>query len=209
MHTDRIIDAALAIVDSQGADALSMRVLADRLNSGTATLYRHFANRGEVLAHVVDRVFGQVVIDAERLEAADWQQACKAFAGLMFDALERHRNVAALLVEHMPSGPNAMALRELVIAVLLDNGFAPELAARCYATMARFVLGFAVQLTATSGDDDALRRAVGRLDARRFPATVSVADHLPVALDDEFTFGLNLLIAGLTQVHGGDGRDPN
>src|SRR2546430_1768414 len=55
---DRIVATALRIVDEQGADALSMRSLAQALDSGTATLYRHFANRAELIAQVVDRVFG-------------------------------------------------------------------------------------------------------------------------------------------------------
>jgi TetR/AcrR family transcriptional regulator, tetracycline repressor protein len=163
-----------------------------------------------VLAHVVARVFGQVVVDAERVGVAGWQQASKTVAALMFEVLRRHHNVAALLVEHTPSGPHAMSLLELMIAVLLDNGFRPELAVRCYAALARYVLGFAIQLTDTRGDDDgALRGAVAGLDAHRFPATVSVAEHLPVALDDEFTFGLDLLIAGLTQIDDADRRDPS
>ena len=54
MPPGRIVAAALELVDAQGADALSMRTLAQRLNPGTATLYRHFANRSELIAHVVD-----------------------------------------------------------------------------------------------------------------------------------------------------------
>ena len=52
--------AALELVDEHGADALSMRSLAQRLGSGTATLYRHFANRAELVAMVVDRMLGEV-----------------------------------------------------------------------------------------------------------------------------------------------------
>jgi AcrR family transcriptional regulator len=208
VQKDRIIDAALRIVDAEGADELSMRLLAQRLNSGTATLYRHFANRGEVVAHVVDRVFGEATFDVEQLRTMTWQEACRTVARGMFDALRRHRNVASLLVEHAPRGPNAMAQRELLINILLENQFAPQLAARCYATLARYVLGFAIQTTETNAsndtDDVSFASAFDHSDPERFPAIATVAEHLPVALDDEFTFGLDMIMAGLTQINGGD-----
>jgi AcrR family transcriptional regulator len=198
---DKIIATALQIVDDEGADALSMRTLAQRLDSGTATLYRHLANRAEVIAQVVDVVFAAVEFDAERLATMSWQQAVKAAAQAMFDALRRHRNVAPLLVEDVPIGPNAMAQRERFIALLLANGFLPALAARSYATLARYVLGFAIQLTGHTGhpEDARLSTEFRSLDPDLFPATVGVADHMPVQLEDEFAFGLELIIDGLAQ----------
>jgi TetR/AcrR family transcriptional regulator, tetracycline repressor protein len=190
---ERIVATALEIVDEQGADALSMRTLAQRLDSGTTTLYRHFASRAALIAHVVDRVYGEIEFADDALAGVSWQQSCLAVAHNMFDALRRHRDIAPLLVQQVPIGPNAMAHREHAIAILLDNGFPPPLAARSYATLARYVLGFAIQLgdrsTAENLDDTAL-----------FPATVASADSLPVALDDEFTFGLELIVNGLTQL---------
>ena len=198
---DRIVTTALQIVDDEGADALSMRTLAQRLNSGTATLYRHFTGRADLIAGVVDLVFGSVEIDAAKLSTMTWQDACKTAACAMFDVLRRHPNLAPLLGADVLIGPNAMAAREGLIAILLDNGFPPALAARSYATLARYILGFATQLTSHRDDlDDAgLSQVFHKLDPRRFPATVKVADSLPVSLEDEFAFGLELIIDGLTQ----------
>jgi AcrR family transcriptional regulator len=198
---DRIVTAALQIVDEDGAQALSMRTLAQRLDSGTATLYRHFNSRADLIAHVVDLVSGSVEIDPVKLSKMPWQQACKAFARAMFDALRRHPNVAPLMAEDVPIGPNAMAARERLIALLLNNGFPPKLAARSYATLARYILGFAIQLGSPRGalDDAGLAQLFHDLDRAQFPATVKVSDHLPVPLDDEFAFGLELIIDGLTQ----------
>lgn len=178
-----------------------MRALAQALDSGTATLYRHFANRGQLIAHVVDRVFGEVEFDAEELSTLGWQQACKSVAQSMFEVLRRHRNVAPLLVGQVPVGPNALAQRERLIAILLDNGFPPQLAARSYATVARYVLGFGIQLTDQRGPEHArLTGVFHELDPQLFPATVTVADHLPVPLEDEFAFGLELLVNGLAKM---------
>jgi AcrR family transcriptional regulator len=200
---DRILTAALELVDEQGADALSMRSLAQRLGSGTATLYRHFANRSELVAMMVDRLLGEIELDAETVTGLPWQQACISFAQNMFDALGRHGNVASLLIGHVPMGPNALAQRELILSVLLDNGFPPVVAAHAYATLSRYVLGFGIQLAGSATERDAeLAAAFHELDPSRYPATVAVADDLPVPLEEEFACGLQLIVAGLERLRG-------
>lgn len=196
---ERILAAAVEILDERGADALSMRSLAQRLESGTATLYRHFPNRSELVALVVDHILGEVEIDPHVVDGLSWQQACMFIAQSMFDALGRHGNVAALLIDYTPMGPNAMAHRELCLSVLLANGFTPAVAAHAYATLARYVLGFAIQHSGAAGtqQDAELANAFHQLDPARYPATVAVADDLPVPLAEEFAFGLQLIVAGL------------
>ena len=199
---DRILAAALELVDEQGADALSMRSLAQRLGSGTATLYRHFANRSELVAMMVDRMIGEVDFDADAVAALPWQQACTSFAQQMFDALGRHGNVASLLIGHVPMGPNALARREKILAVLLDNGFPPVVAAHAYATLSRYVLGFGIQLSGSAAveQDAELAAAFHELDPARYPATLAAADDLPVPLEEEFAYGLRLIVAGLERL---------
>jgi TetR/AcrR family transcriptional regulator, tetracycline repressor protein len=200
---EHIIATALRIVDEEGAGALSMRTLAERLGSGTAVLYRHFVNRADLIARVADCVLGEIEINAEALAAMSWSEAYRTVAHALFDVVSRHKNVAPLLVEQVPTGPNAMVLRERCIAVLLDNGFLPRMAARAYATLARYVLGFAIQVNATGtgrSDDAQLSATFRSLDRSVFPATVAVAKSLPVPLEDEFAFGLELILKGLGQV---------
>ncbi|GAA1427712.1 TetR/AcrR family transcriptional regulator [Mycobacterium cookii] len=197
---DRIVATALQIVDDEGADALSMRSLAQRLHSGTATLYRHFASRADLIASVVDHIFGTVELDVAGLSAMPWQEACKAAAHSMLDALRRHQKVTPLIAGHVPVGPNALAARERMIAFLLANEFPPALAARTYATLARYILGFAIQLNGIPADvDDGLSQVFQNLDPLQFPATFAVADSLPVPWEDEFAFGLDLIVGGLAR----------
>ena len=194
LERQRIVAAALQLVDRAGADALTMRSLAQQLGSGTATLYRHFADRDDLLAHVVDRIFGEIELDPKRLAKLAWQDACRFLARSMFDVLSRHRGAAKLLIDIVPTGANAMLQRERSIAVLLANGFSPALAARTYATLARYVLGFAIQLV-----DTPRVAAFPKLDKALFPATFAVAHALPIPLDDEFAFGLELMLDGLSR----------
>ncbi len=198
---DRILAAALELVDEQGADALSMRSLAQRLGSGTATLYRHFSSRSELVGLVVDRMIGD--IDTRAIASLPWQEACMSFAQSMFEALGQHGDFASLLIGHVPVGPNALARRELVLSVLLDNGFAPAAAAHAYATVSRYVLGFAIQLSGSGAEQDSdISAAFHRLDPSRYPATVAVADELPIPLPEEFEFGLRLIVSGLERLPG-------
>jgi AcrR family transcriptional regulator len=196
---ERIVEAALKIVDDDGAEALSLRVLAQRLDSSTATLYRHFANRAELIDQVVDHIFNAVPVQPDELQRLGWEDACRAMATWTFENLRRHPNVAPLLLTRAATGPNAMALRELALQVLLDAGFPPPVAIRCYATLARFVLGFAIQLNGEEAGDAALAAASRDLGTDSFPATATVAAFVPVPLDDEFNFGLDLLLTGLAQ----------
>jgi TetR/AcrR family transcriptional regulator, tetracycline repressor protein len=80
----------------------------------------------------------------------------------------------------------------------------PHLAARCYATLARYAPGLAIQL---DKDDSALRldeaqpsASSRELDPSLFPATVAVAGSLPVPIEEEFAFGLELIVNGLGQL---------
>ncbi|NUR94165.1 MAG: TetR/AcrR family transcriptional regulator [Kribbellaceae bacterium] len=208
MPREQIVAAALAILDEEGADALSLRALAQRLESSTATLYRHFDGRADLLAQVVDRIFGEIDVDPE--QAATWQDACAALATAMFEVLRRHRNAAPLVGEHVPVGPNALLHRERALALLLAAGFSPALAARAYATLARHVLGFAMQLNQNAAaqrrEDTDVSAQLHRLAPDKFPATVAVADALPVTLEDEFDFGLRLIITGLETARTGEAR---
>ena len=116
----------------------------------------------------------------------------------MSEVLRRHCNAAPLIGER-------------VLALLLVAGFSPALAARAYSTLARHVLGFAMQLNqdaaAQRREDNDVSAQLHRLDPDRFPATVAVADALPVALEDEFAFGLRLTITGLEAGRTGEARD--
>lgn len=197
---ERIIAAAVALLDEDGADALSMRNLAQRLDSGTATLYRHFTGRAQLVARVVDSVLAEAHVDDEALAGMAWQEACELLARSLFDVFRRHPNVAPLLVEQIPTGPNAMVQREQSIALLLRSGFPPAMAAQACATLARYVLGFATQLPSASSDTADDNEVWERLDPQTLPAIASVAEHLPVPLEQEFEFGLALLIAGLSQL---------
>jgi AcrR family transcriptional regulator len=193
-----ILEVALQIVDTEGADALTLRYLAKKLNSGTATLYRKFQSREDLVAQVVDLLFLQMETTMPDITGLDWREACRLLATHMFTVLGNHRGAARLLLESFPNGSSAMRQRERIFDLFLSNGFSAPLAAKAYATLARFVLGFAIQLPDHKSFQQA--GAFENVEWTHFPATLSVIKDLPVPLEVEFSFGLNLMINGLAEI---------
>ena len=199
MPFTRIVEAALETVDNEGADALTLRALATKLRSSTSTLYRHVDSRADLLGHVVEQVVREIDVDEASLRGLAWPQACEQIGRALFDAIARHPNVAPLLVETVPTGPRAMALRELCVSVLLANGFAADNAPALTATLGRFVIGFAIQIrddlryvAAEASADAQLRSA----DPAQYPSIHRAATGA-IPLADEFSLGLDLLIRGM------------
>ena len=179
-----------------------MRLLADRLGSGTATLYRHLSGKDELMFYVVDRILGEVEIDIDAPGSTTWQHATASGADAFYEVLKSHPNALPLLVSQVPVGPNALVNRERSMAVLLACGFPLDLAARAYTAVAHYVVGFALQQHAPGApqpqDAARLRDFCRALDAERYPATVAAADELTrVPLDEEFRFGLQLVLDGI------------
>lgn len=86
--------------------------------------------------------------------------------------------------------------------MFLTAGFTPGLAASAYTTIAHYVLGFASQLSAggriSQDTSQQLGQFFDRLDPALYPSTVRIAPQLSnISIDDEFTFGMKLIIHGL------------
>ncbi|NWD67004.1 TetR/AcrR family transcriptional regulator [Pseudomonas gingeri] len=199
---DRIIATALEIVESVGFQAFNMRMLADSLGSGTATLYRHFQSKDEIFAYAADRFLGGLLNDEQDAADLGWQDACALSMSRFYQKLNAHPNIVPLLATQIPLGPNGLELRERVLAMFLKAGFTPPLAASAYTTMAHYVIGFAGQLNPAGQHSHnasaELRGFFQQLESSKYPATVKIAPHLSnISINDEFDFGLKLIIVGL------------
>ncbi|MFJ1649548.1 TetR/AcrR family transcriptional regulator [Streptomyces sp. NPDC088258] len=202
MDAGRIIDTALKLIDEVGIQALTLRMLADALNSGTATLYRHFKGKDELLALVADRVLGEVSVRPEELEGLSWREAATVSAEAFYGTLRRHPHALPLLAAQVPVGPNGLRGRERLITLFLSHGFSVGLAARAFTAIGHYVIGFAIQQhgPGTPGPDDHvhLRNYYNSLDPEVYPSTTAASRSLTsVPAHEEFRFGLDLLLDGL------------
>jgi AcrR family transcriptional regulator len=199
---DKFVGEAVKIIDELGIEGLNLRALALRTGSGTATLYRHFANKDEILVYAVDKILGEGLVGSRHLTSSDWRLSCRVIAELAYLRYAQHPNFLPLLTAQVPVGPNAVQKRERALNLLLSQGLSAQLAAKTYSSIMHFVLGHAIQFN----DKDAfssersgeIQRFYRSLNEGKYPSVVAVADHLPMISDEEeFEFGLNSLIRGL------------
>ncbi|MFD7323316.1 TetR/AcrR family transcriptional regulator [Streptomyces sp. NPDC059875] len=198
----RIVDAALKLIDDAGIQALTLRTLAETLGSGTATLYRRFNSKDEILTLVAERILGEVRITPEELEGLPWREAVTVAADALHDTLRRHPHAIPLLASQVPVGPSGLRAREWLGGLFLRHGFSVPLTARAFTAIGHYVIGFAIQQhspgTPNHEGQLQLRGYYRSLDPATYPATTAAADELTsVTLHEEFRFGLNLLLDGL------------
>ncbi len=213
MDVGRIVDTALKLIDEVGIQALTLRMLADALDSGTATLYRHFDGKDELLALVADRILGEVRVPPEELDGLSWREAVTVAAEAFYGTLCRHPHALSLLAAQVPVGPNGLRARERLITLFLSHGFPVGLAARAFTALGHYVIGFAIQQhgpgTPRPEEQSQLRDYYNALDPDSYPSTTAAADELTsVPLHEEFRFGLDLLLDGLEKVRRNSSQEP-
>lgn len=200
---ERIVAAALDIIDRDGLDALSMRSLATELDTGTATLYRYVSSKEEVLVEALDAVLGEIHLPEDLSDASHWREQVARAAAALREGLLAHPNITPLLAGSVPIGPNALAGREANLALLIKAGFEPSTAARLHLTIAHYVIGFVLAESPESAAYGpeyrrTLKRYYQRLPAEMYPSITALADELTTRDNDhEFAFGLNLILDGI------------
>lgn len=204
---DRILDTALAIVDDEGLDALTMRKLAGRLGAGHASLYRHVASHHEVVVLLVDRVLGSLSLTSAGGAAgpdgvrARSEAALRRYRRLLLD----HPSLTPAFLAGQLLGPNAMARREEALAMLVDAGVPGPLAVQAYLTLTHFVIASAVFESSGAGrtaDERAAMTAYfATLPADAYPTVTALAAELDdVDPQTEFDLGLTALLTHIERL---------
>ena len=197
-----IVSVAADLVDEFGVDGVNMRLLAERLDTGTATLYRHVTGKDELMVYVLDSRMGEIVSAYNALAARPrtWREALEQIAFAYRQFLVAHPNVLPLLVGRLPIGPRALTIRERSLAALTERGFSQELAARAFTTLLQYVVGSAVTQTGSPAPDEAAAirdyyRSLGTAAYPHVAAAAEVLTHTP--LEAEFVEGLEIVLDGI------------
>lgn len=203
----KVLDAALRLVDSDGADALTMRRLGQALDCDPMALYRYAENRAALLDGVAETVLGQLVISAD---CTGWETQLRT-AGHDFRRLAlTHPNVVPLIVTRPLATPLGLrpvgTLRPLeqILALLVGAGFAPDQALHVYRAYFGLLHGHVLNelqevLVDPQATDALLRLGLHRLPPEEFPHIRSLADALLAGYDGraELDRGLDILLDGL------------
>src|ERR1044072_8562130 len=117
LSRDAIVATALEIVRAYGVDALSMRRVAQALDTGAASLYVYVADRDELHGLVFDPATGP--IESEPTDPARWREQLKALARRMVKMMaEDFPGIALLAMTHIPTGENAIRGTESMLSLL-------------------------------------------------------------------------------------------
>jgi AcrR family transcriptional regulator len=204
---DAIVETALRLLDRDGLDELSMRRIADELDTGPASLYRHVGSKDGLLDLVFDRVIGEQEVpgpDPER-----WREQIKDVARTMRATIARHPAIARISLGRVPTGPNALEYAERLLAILRAGGLSTALAVDALQLLMLVVNGFGLEENVeftSPGEGDAspeevvamVRDYFRSLPPERFPNLVAVAPELTnVDMDARFELLLDLFVDGL------------
>ncbi len=203
LSEDAIVDAALAITRTEGLDAVTMRRVAAKLDTGAASLYVYVRNRDELLRAMMDRVAGTVPPIAP--DPAHWREQVHELMRGLRRALEAHPGLASVLTGEPPTTENALAGAESLLGILLAGGVPPQ-----DASWAVDILMLIVTATATEADIRRasldgeeldvfrIRETFAGLPATRFPLLVRHASELVAGgADERFDFALDTFLDGL------------
>ncbi len=138
---DRVLRAAISHADTVGLNGLSMRGLAGILDVAPMALYRHVANREDLIDAMIDVVFGEVVLPSG---GADWKSAMRERGLSMRDVLTRHRWAIGLMESRRHPGQANLRHHDAVIGKLRSAGFDVAMVAHAYSLLDSYIYGFAM-----------------------------------------------------------------
>ncbi len=206
LSRELVLSAALALVDSEGLDALTMRRLGQELGRDPMGLYRYAANRAELLDGVSELVLNELAIIPDD---PDWQAQLRRIAHDLRHLALRHPNVVPLLVTRPLSTPLGLrplgTLRPLeqILSLLIDAGFGPADALHVYRAYYGYLYGHILNelqeyIVDPEENEALLRLGLHRLPAKDFPHLRALA---PVLADydgmAELDEGITILLTGL------------
>jgi AcrR family transcriptional regulator len=202
---ERVQRAAIAAADAGGLEALTMRKLAEELEVAPMALYRHVANKDDLIDAMVDIVFGEVGLP---LSGHDWRTAMRQRAISLRDVLMRHRWAIGIMESRTNPGPATLRHHDAVLGSLRAGGFSVAMAAHAYSVLDSYIYGFALtKMNLPFGSDDVAEVAEAMLQpfpASEYPNMVEIlTEHVMKPgydYGDEFEYGLDLILDGLERV---------
>lgn len=199
LSKDRIIRAAVDLVERKGSDGLSMRGLAAELDVAVMSLYNHVPNKAALLDGIAEFVVGGMNLPDDA--AADWTERGRALVRAYRKVARDYPRCAAIVYTRKIDIPTGLRQIELALAIAADAGFEGETAVRVMRALLAYAmgahmreLGAAKMYTLPRDPAQPLRE----LDAGEYPHVVDMREallrHDP---ETDFEFGLDLLMTAL------------
>lgn len=198
---DRIVEAAVALADAGGFESFSMRNLAAELGAAPMALYRHVANKEDLLDGMVDVVFGVMYPPAV---GGDWKSELRERGVSARAALRRHPWAIGLMETRMHPGPSSAVHHNATMGCLREAGFSFRDAVHAYNLLDSYTYGFALQektipFETPEESAEMAKETVGDQGAE-YPYLAEVVVELGKRgydYTEEFEFGLDLILDAL------------
>jgi TetR/AcrR family transcriptional regulator, tetracycline repressor protein len=199
---ERIVSAALSLVNEEGLEALSMRRLAKELGVDPMAIYYHLPNKQALLSALIAKAFSGMRVP-EPQEKGDWRERVRTWARAFREVARAH----PMLVPQLASYPDAAAEATLesteeLYSAFEAAGMAPKQILGAVGVMVDYLIGFALaEASGAVGEPGEQREMMAMLDARppgELPAmrrTLGAISGEDLATD--FEFGLEVVLAGL------------
>lgn len=177
LDRERILDAASAIVGTEGLPALTMRRIGAELGADPTAVYRHFRNKRELLSELAARLFAtEPVLDPE----ADWRERLRSVLDHGLDRYRAHLDLGLLLAGQPDDLPGLVQLRECTLGLLTEAGLDLERAALMSQVLENHVVGCGL-FFAVSGWNGSAEATEADLAARRDAFAVLSPDVAPLS----------------------------
>jgi TetR/AcrR family tetracycline transcriptional repressor len=210
LSRERVVAAALRLVDRDGLEGLTMRALGSELGVDPMAVYHWVPKKDALLDLIVDAVFLEIPLDADMLPEGDWTERF-GFASRVFrDTLLRHPNALPVLATRPAASPAAMKPVEFAMAILREAGFDPQTAAFGVSAMANLVTGLVLAWAGlppgTEADvtDEERAALFQALDPEGFPYLTEALRTAEFDLDRQFEFGMDALMRGMEPLRSTD-----
>lgn len=200
-----ITEAALALVDAEGLDALSMRRVAERLDVQASALYGHVSGKQELIQLMLDKV--ALEMELPEPDPEHWEEQVKEFARSARRALGAHRDLAGASLANIPTGPNMLVLIDKLLGLLAASGLPRQSVAYAADLLPQFVTAavyeeslFMRRLEQEPEYFEQVDAYFRAAPADRFPVLAELVDELTSpegGPDARFEFGLEVLVRGL------------
>lgn len=190
-----IAAAALAVLDSEGLDGLTMRAVAKQLGVGTMSLYRYVTAREQLEELVVDLVLDDLDLTVPPRASAARRLAI--LAERVHETVGAHPTVVPLLLSRRHLSAGTRRWGEAVLGVLAEAGFTGKRRVIAFRALMSYVLG-ALQTAVFGALSGAGTAALAELPADDYPFLRDTARHArKVTPDEEFRRGVEIVIRGL------------
>src|SRR5262245_14941679 len=201
LSRDRVLRAALDLVDREGVEALSMRRLGRELGVGAMSLYGHVESKDDLIEGVVEQVFRQMPPIVSGPGTERWQDRIRGHARAYREVLLDHPNAVRLVAGRPLITEGTAAYVDTALGELMAMGFDLIVADRVLGVIAAFTLGQVAEQVGDRVRADTPRRPLREsIDVERFPRLAAVGDMKPQDYDAQFELGLDFIVAGLERL---------